>query len=212
MLILTILAAVSLQPKPPPARVPAVASLAQVAPRRQITGFRSARFRTSAREVRTAIARDFPGILVIERFQPGEGTRVLQLTAPTLEPGPGPAVISYVFGATSRTLALVTVSWATKAAAKPADRQAIAAAALRLLDVLRAAPQPRRVIAPRVVCPGVVTLYGGLDDSGAAVELTASGIEYAAEGTAPSAAIGPAALRLSYAVNPANPDVLGVKK
>lgn len=172
-----------------------------------INGFRSARFRMTRAEVRRAIAIDFPGLSIAERRQPSEGTTILQLTVPTLDPGPGPAVVSYVFGATSRTLALVSVRWATRGEATADDRQALAVAGLRLTDFLRASTQPKLVFAPKVVRPGTVSLYGALDANGAGLELTTTGVPYASKGATEQSPTGPASLRLSYMANPANPDV-----
>jgi hypothetical protein len=172
-----------------------------------ISGFRSARFRMSPSDVRRAITTDFPNLPVAERFQPTEGTRVLQLTVPNLDPGPGPAVVSYVFGAMSHTLALVSVRWATRADATADDRKAVAVAALQLNSFLRASAQPKTVVDAKVLRPGEVSLYGALDANGAGVELVASGIPYVSKSDLPGLPSGPATLRLSYMVNPANPDV-----
>lgn len=172
-----------------------------------ITGFRSARFRMTPGEVRRALATDFPGLAIADRLQPTEGTRVFQLTVPNLDPGPGPAVVSYVFGATSRTLALVSVSWATKSEATSDDRQAIAVAALKLSQFLKTSAQPKTVLAPKVIRPGAVSLYGALDANGAGTELVATGIPYKSDKGPAILPTGPASLRLSYMANPANPDV-----
>lgn len=186
---------------------PSPPTVAQPASTKLISGFRAAQFGMTPSAVRRAIATDFPGLSIADRLQPAEGTRVLQLTVPNLDPGPGPAVVSYVFGATSRKLALVSVSWATKAEATPDDRQAIALAALRLTSFLRASPQPGTVIAPKVIRAGAVSLYGALDAHGAGVELIASGIPYASTSGPAAQPTGPASLRLLYMANPANPDV-----
>lgn len=191
----------------PTTAMPMATTTAYPAATKIITGFRSAHFRMTPGDVRKSIAADFPGLPVAERLQPTEGTRVLQLTVPNLDPGPGPAVVTYVFGATMRTLAMVSVSWATKSEATADDRQAIAVAGLRLNNHLRASVQPRTVLAPKVIRPSAVSLYGALDANGAGVELVASGVAYASKGAPTAAPTGPASLRLSYMANPANPDI-----
>jgi hypothetical protein len=185
---------------------PVALPLAQQATK-SIDGFRSARFRTSPSEVRAAIRADFPGATIVERFELGEGTKVLQVVVPNLDPGPGEATISYVFGATSLTLAQVSVTWMTRGEATADDRQAIALAGLRLGDFLRTGPQPKAVLAPEIVKDGAVSLYGALDSNGAAIELLASGVPYGTDEGPAAAPTGPAALRLLYMANPANPDV-----
>lgn len=210
------IAAIGLAPAPsyarqsatPPAASPAPSSPApsSPAPSRLITGFRSAHFRMTPDEVRRAIAADFPGMAIVARDQPGEGTTVLQVVVDMLDPGPGAATISYVFGATSRTLAQVSVVWATKGEATPDERQAIAITALRLSEYFRKSAQPRTVLAPKVVQPGAVSIYGAIDAAGAGMELVAFGIPYNSA-SAPYTPTGPASLRLSYIANPANPDV-----
>jgi hypothetical protein len=194
--------ATSTQPVRSVASFPAAAGEPRI-----IGGFRSARFRMTRAEVRRGIAADFPGIAIVERRQPGTGTTILQLTAPTLDPGPGPAVVSYVFGATLHTLALVSVDWATRAEATADDRQAIAVAALHLGDYFQSATQPRLVLPPKILRPGTVSLYGALDAAGAGMELTVTGIPYASEGAVAVPPVGSASLRLVYMANPSNPDV-----
>jgi hypothetical protein len=190
----------------PPAR-PLAPSGADAGATKIISGFRSARFHTTPAQVRRAIAADFPGLAIAERRQPSEGTTFLQLTVPALDPGPGPAVISYVFSATSRTLALVSVSWGPPGEGTANERQATAVAALRLGNYLRASTQPKLVFAPKVVRPGSVSLYGALDANGAGMELTATGIPYASKGDVDVPPTGVVSLRLRYMANAANPDV-----
>ena len=188
---------------PPPATAPIMRPVAT----KRIDGFRSARFRTTVEVVRRAILTEFPGATIIERLQQGEGTRVLQIVLPTLDPGPGEATVSYVFGAASSTLAQVSVTWATRGDAAEDDRQAIAIAGLRLGDYLRTGAQPRTVLQPRIVAGGAVSLYGALDESGAGIELVASGIPFRANQGPAVMPSGAAMLRLSYMANPAHPDV-----
>jgi hypothetical protein len=185
----------------------AVPLAAQTAPPAPITGFRSAQFRMTPQDVRRAIAADFPGAQVVERTQPDEGTTMLQLVVDPLDPGPGAATISYVFGASSRTLAQISVIWATSPDPTPAERQAIAVAALRLSSYFRTMSQAGTVVPPTILRAGAVSLYGVVDAKGAGIELVASGIFYRSAHTQATPPTGPASLRLSYMANPANPDV-----
>lgn len=171
-----------------------------------ITGFRSARFRMTPAMVRRAIASDFPGVVIAGREQPKEGTTVLEIVVPSIDPGPGPAIVSYVFGATTHTLAQITVSWGTKIEATPDERQAIAIAGLHLSDFLRTGPQPRLVLAPKVAAPGTISLYGALDADGAGVELLVHGVPYNSGSAVVAQPTGPAWLRVNYMGNPAHPD------
>ena len=172
-----------------------------------ITGFRSAHFRMTPQSVRRAIATDFPGSAIVERTNPIEGTITLQIVVDILDPGPGAATVSYVFGATTRTLAQVGIVWTTTGDATPDDRQAIAVAGLRLSRYLSGRNPTGTPIPPRIVRADVLDLYSAVDAQGAGVELIAGGIAYSDKGAPAVAPSGPAFLRLSYMANPANPDI-----
>lgn len=174
----------------------------------RIAGFRHARFGMNPAEVRAAIAADFGAAAPIATVaNPAEGASALQTIVPTLEPGPGPATISYVFGATSKRLSRINVVWQT-ADALPAQREQTAAAAVQLTRYFEALPiRPDATVATTAIARDVTLMFAAVDKMGAAVELVVSGVGLQMN-AAPAAPppTGPAILRISYTRNAANPD------
>lgn len=192
-----------------PASTVAAQTAAASAADHRITGFRHARFGMTPDQVRGAIAADFPGhTAIVSKRDMAEGTDIFQLEAQALEPGPGPATISYIFGATSHQLSHINIVWRTNAQPTPAERASMAVAGVQLADYFRRQGFPARnqADATRLGKDGAMLLFLASDRSGALVELVADGLRIGAPaGT--SVPTGPAILRLSYARNPANPDV-----
>ena len=118
----------------------AVIAMAQpVADAHRVVGFRSAHFGMDAAQVRSAIARDFKPLpdSISMLKNPAENTQVLVLRVAELEPGPGPASISYIFGAKSNRLMHVNVVWKTDGTPSDEARNKIAAAGMQLTNYLK---------------------------------------------------------------------------
>jgi hypothetical protein len=79
----------------------------------EIAGFRSARFGMNEDQVRAAVARDFKdqATLLQTARHPDPRYSVLVLPLPALEPGPGPAGVTYIFAAQEHKLVQVNVLW-----------------------------------------------------------------------------------------------------
>jgi hypothetical protein len=184
----------------------------------RIEGYRSARWGMTEAEVRAVIRKDFglaeSAIQIAEN--PAERTKALVIQIPELAPAPTPAMVSYIFGATSRRLMHVNVVWAD-AAPTAERRREFAAAGLQLSEYFRTLP-----VQPRLAGPGgalsdrAVLMFVATDAQGAALEVAAEGIEFqvlARDGksTNSSAPSGPVALRVSYIANALTPDVSVLK-
>ena len=82
-------------------------------PKYEVTGFREARFGMTEPDVRAVVAKALavkPADLKTSS-NPTEGTTLLTARADQLEPGPGPATITYIFGNKSKRLIQVNVAW-----------------------------------------------------------------------------------------------------
>ena len=195
--------------------LPGLSSAQAVAPAEYLVkGFRSAQFGMSADEVRQAIARDFKPAAgaVTEVENPVEKTRIIVLRIPTLDPGPGPAVVSYILGATSHRLVHVNVVWATDATPSEKARDEISAAGVLLNNYFRGQSWlAGKTTGGLPEGPNGIALFIGVDSKNAAVELRLSGVTVTGPNGAGPAPTGPAQLRLSYVGNVTNPDISRIK-
>ncbi len=174
----------------------------------RITGFRSALWGMTPAEVRAAIARDFTAARVSAAVRdPATGNSAIIAPMASLVPGPGPAAISYVFGASTGRLIHVNLDWTVKSptpAQRIAVRDAGAAAVARVLGQQYKIGSVMRGV---VVQPDLVVLFAAADAQGGALDVHAGGIPYTL-GTGPGArqvepATGPATLHLGFSAPPA---------
>jgi hypothetical protein len=189
------------------------------APDYEITGFRGARFGMTPAQVRAAVAADFGAAAkVTEASNPAEGTQALQVTVEHLDPGPGPAQVSYIFGATSHSLAHINVVWALTGSPTAEQRAAITTAAIQLANYFQTLPNPPKATSGATPTgPNGLLLFAAVDKQGRGVEVAADGISYQATATADNKRTasppptGPAILRVSYIGNVVNPDIVRIK-
>ena len=161
----------------PPAPAPSVPALRAY----RIEGFRSARFGMDLKAVRAAAAQDFniepAGMLVREHAQ--EQTVSLQAGVMRLNPGPGPAIVTYVFDARSRRLIRINVAWVTAPRPNDLQRQAMMNAGLRLQRYFHDLPNPpAEANDGGVMDSGALALYRARDAEGAEVAVTVSGVKF----------------------------------
>jgi len=182
-----------------------------------IKGFRTAQFGHTQAQVRQAIAVDFGmAVRIIDTGNPAEGTQALQVTVPKLEPGPGAATLTYIFGAASKTLQQINVVWVVDGEPAADQRNAVLTAAGQLANYFQTLPSPPKTVAgPAATGPNGLLLLAVQDRKGSSVEVAADGISYQAMQdnkpiTSPTPK-GPAVLRISYILNPANPDIFRIK-
>lgn len=206
-------------PGQPPAQAPAgnaatPAGQASERPLYQVEGFRTARLNMTEQEVRDAINRDFPTT--------GTGTRrtgnvdsqtnrvfrttALVVTVRDLMPDTGTARVEYILGYQTRKLIQVNVIWGT-----PADPQAplevvqTAAARLQTFFLQENFPPERR--AANVQQGNELVMFRGRDAQGRTVEVVAQAQPAAREGQR-----GTHSVRLSYILNPEQPDVFTLRR
>jgi hypothetical protein len=179
-----------------------------------IHGFRSVTFGMNDAQVRAAIAKDFPGTALRDVGNTAERTRALQVNVAHLEPGPGSALVTYIFGASSKVLTHVNVVWTVDGNPTEDQRSGIVAAAAQLTDYFRSLPNPPRAsVNVTPLGPNALVMFAAADGKGAGLEVAVEGIRYTrSDASAPSPEpTGPAILRVSYLANVANPDIYRVK-
>ena len=103
-------------------------------PKYEVTGFRDARFGMTEAEVRAALKKSFAvkDADIKTDANTTEGTTLLIVRAESLDPGPGPATITYIFGNKSKKLIQVNVVWGEDAPNNSSDANAILGAGTRL--------------------------------------------------------------------------------
>jgi hypothetical protein len=174
-----------------------------------VDGFRSAHFSMLEDDVRSAIARDFPGSAPARIDNAAEGTTALVVSLPSLEPGPGPAKVSYIFGATTKRLMAVRVIWLSSPSPTSAQRESYAAAGSQLAAYFRRLPWgPRASASPSPAGASGLVLFAGVDARGAGIEVRIVGIDVVGPGGKPEPApAGPSQLQVAYFANVLAPDV-----
>jgi hypothetical protein len=169
---------------------------------RQIKGFRSAHFSMDEVAVRQAIAKDFPHAAkptVVSH--PKQPNHVLVLALPSLEPGPGPANVVYIFDQSSKRLIHVSVQWRTSDNPTQDERDKIGVSAAQLSNFLQNHNwQDASVITGAPTGPHSTLLFAAVDKQGATLELTVEGVSTFLNEAAPPVRSpqGPAWLKVNY--------------
>ena len=195
------------------APIAAVPALAVVPP--GLRGFRSAAFGMTKAQVLAAVATDFgASIRTVETANAVEGTEVIQAPLSSLEPGPGVAVVSYIFGASSKRLSNVNVSWSLQGEPNAEQRAAIITGGLQLGAYFQSTLTPVKVSGLTPTGSNSVVFYAAIDARGSGVQIDGSGINPSMTSGGPGNGVqprGPATLRISYTLNAAVPDVFRIR-
>ncbi len=193
----------------------AVIAMAQpVADTHRVVGFRSAHFGMDEAQDRSAIAQDIKPVADSLRLlkNPAENTQLLLLRVAELEPGPGPASVSYIFGATSKRLIHVNIVWKTDETPSDEERNKIGAAGMQLTNYFRELPwQPGASAWGLPDGANGLVLFAGFDATNAGVEVRVSGVATYGTEIVASKPEGPAQLVLSYVADIKNPDIAVIK-
>jgi hypothetical protein len=179
-------------------------------PLHAVTGFRSALFGMTAAEVRAAIARDFNAApdVITEVENPLEKTKVLAVRLASLEPAPGPVVLTYVLGAATQRLVHVNLTWASGPAPSDEERNRMGVAGLQLANHFRGLGwKPGGAILSQREGANAVLLFAGVDPKDAAVEVHLAGIYLTGKDGVSASPAGPVTLRVSYIANLRKRDV-----
>jgi hypothetical protein len=196
---------------------PAV-SQTQTLPAYEVAGFRAAHFGMSEEDVRAVVTKDFglKAADITSSANPVEGTTVLTAKVASLDPGPGPAVIGYIFGYMSKKLVQINVAWGDEPAKKP-DPNAMIAAGTRLERYFSGFSWNKNTTHAGIpVGPNTIVLFAGEDNKTGAVRLIIDGVKYqmereGKETTSPDPK-GPPKLLINYIANRDNPDVAKIQK
>lgn len=195
------------------------AALAQDLPKYEVTGFRDAHFGMNEQEVR-AVASKTLGVKpadIASTVNAVEGTTVLTVHVASLDPGPGPAVIAYIFGYTSKKLIQVNVIWGDDTSSNKSDPNAMIAAGTRLERYFAGFSWNKDTTRAGIpVGPNTVVLFSGEDNKKGAVRLILDGVKYqmqneGKETTSPEPK-GPPKLLINYIADRDSPDVAKIDK
>lgn len=183
-------------------------------------GFGNVRFGMTMAEVKARIPADYPhATSLTEGRDPVEGTTSLNVVVPQLAPGPGPATINYIFGATSHQLVTVHVFWLLDGNPDDEARHKLLETGTLLVSSLIGFEwQPLSIARGHVVGPSSVVLFSARDMRGGGVEIRLDGVAFDVERARDAqgnrqppehrpAPPGPAWLRVSFASNVTAPDV-----
>jgi hypothetical protein len=191
----------------------------QTLPAYEVTGFRGARFGMTEPEVRAVIAKDF-GLKptdITSTVNPVEGTTVLTAKVASLDPAPGPAVVAYILGYTTKRLIQINVAWGDAPADKSSDSNEMIGAGTRLERYFAGfswAKDTTRAGVP--VGPNTIVLFSGEDAKTGAVRLILDGVKYQMEQNGKETSSpdpkGPPKLLINYIADRDNPDVAKIDK
>jgi hypothetical protein len=191
---------------------------AQELPKYEVTGFRDAQFGMTEPEIRAAIKKSFAvkDADIKTSSDATEGTILLIVRVESLDPGPGPADITYIFGNKSKRLIQVNVAWGEDAPNKPISANAIVAAGARLERYFLGFSW--RQDTTRVGIPlsdNTVILFAGEDEKKGVVRLVFDGTKYQMnrEGyqTTFADSKGSPKLVINYIADRDNPDVAKIE-
>jgi hypothetical protein len=187
-------------------------------PRYEVTGFRDARFGMTDADVRAVVKKSFAvkDADIKTGANPTEGTTLLIARVDSLDPGPGPATVTYIFGNKSKKLIQVNVVWGEDAPNNSSDANAIIGAGTRLERYFQGfswRKDTTRVGVP--VGENTVVLFAGEDEKKGAVRVVVDGIKYQMnrEGNQTNSPDpkGPPKLVINYIGDRENPDVAKIE-
>jgi hypothetical protein len=167
----------------------------------QVTGFRSAYFGMTPEQVMASVKRDFPASAdAAEQIKADTGAlRAIAIRVAVMEPGPGPATVTYIFD-DKLVLSHVNVVWMTGPAPTPSERAQIADGGVRLTAYFTKLSWPAgRTTSVAAPDASYAIMFAGVDANGASVEVKASGIKIERKDGVKTEGTGSAVLRVAYA-------------
>jgi hypothetical protein len=197
----------------------ATAAMAQEPSKYEVTGFRDARFGMTEQDVRAVVTKTL-GVKpadIVGTANPIEGTTVLTIRVPLLDPVPGPAQVAYIFGFASKKLIQVNVIWGDDKAKDQADATALVTSGTRLERYFAGFAWRKDTTRSGIpVGENTVVLFSGEDEKKGALRLIADGVKYQMqrEGnqtTSPEPK-GPPKLIINYIADRESPDIAKIEK
>lgn len=183
-----------------------------------IDGFRSARFGTTARDVRDAIKKDFSlgeKDIVVSNSQE-ERTQSLTVKVKDLLADAPPAAVSYIFGATSKKLIQINVGWGAAETGAAALGDLLPTANTLRDYFLRKGVYATPVFANQKLPDGSILLFRGIDEKGRMVLLQLKPIAVGGDATGKKDVKDQTpqngTLLLAYIEDPKNPDIFRIEK
>jgi hypothetical protein len=192
---------------------------AQESSKYEVTGFRDARFGMTEQDVRAVVTKTL-GVKpadIVSTANPIEGTTVLTIRVPLLDPVPGPAQVAYIFGFASKKLIQVNVIWGDDKAKDQADATALVTSGTRLERYFAGFAWRKDTTRAGIpVGDNTVVLFSGEDEKKGALRLIADGVKYQVqrEGNQTSSPEpkGPPKLIINYIADRENPDIAKIEK
>mgnify|MGYP007079439691 CR=1 FL=1 len=176
--------------------------------RATLDGFRSARFGMNVQEVENAILKDFSiETSAIQREKhPTQKTENLWVSVKDLLPESGLAKLYYIFGFQSKQLIQINVIWGSSDSEANNSAEVVAVANQLREHFLRKGFQKEGLVMNASLGEGILLVFRGTDARGRMVVLLLTDPEpqEKSKEKAPT-------LRLSYIVNPDNPDIYRIK-
>lgn len=189
--------------------MPAGAAAGTAAPAVDLTGFRSATFGMTEKEVRAAIASDFGkevAAKVIAQENLAEKTAIISVLVPDLFEGAGIGSVSYVFGYQSKKLIQVALLWSAQTDPKITPEQLFSGANVLQGYFLGQGYPPASVASNAMIDAGILMFRGTDKDENTAMLLLQGG--FTGEGEQRN--LKPNALLLYYIADAKNPDVFRI--
>jgi len=175
-------------------------------------GYGRARWGMTVAGIKAMIAAEFPDSLSSMKLDLDTHTFAprLEVTVPSLSPGPGPARIVYQFGGPALRLAEIHLHWVTHGDPSQEQRLPLVQAATRLAgEMLSYRWAGSSTMRGAVRGPGALLLFSGRDENGGEVAISLEGVAFDVERQGVPgrpehrpAPRGPAALKLSYLAGP----------
>jgi len=203
-------AALKAETPPPASGLPPAPETAEPV---KIEGFRSAHFGMTEAQVSAAIQKDFGAAesAIAKGENAAEKTQNLAVTVKDLLSGGGPARVYYVFGYRSKRLIQVNVVWGSEIDPK-AKAESVLDVANALRDYFLAAGyKSDSVVANAKLANGSIVVFRGEDEQGRMTLLVLTGGP-AAKAADEQAQPQPISLKLSYILDPTNPDIYRIPR
>lgn len=184
-----------------------------------VTGFREARFSQTEDQVRAAAVKSFGAkdADFSTSTNPMEGTTVLTVKVPSIEPGPGPARVSYIFGYKSKRLIQVNVIWGEETANPSIDVNRFTGVGTQLAQYFNGYAWKKDATRAGVpVGENTVVLFSGDDEQKGSVRVVLDGVKFQFERdgkqTSSPDPKTPPKLIISYVSDRELPDVIRIEK